>query len=223
MTEIKLLQVYLELPIAPSEIGAFRKAIAKKAGYEHDVYHNHKTDGSRFHRYPLVQYKRNREQASLLFITEDAVGKAHELFKQSDWTLDIAGKQRRMFIDNLELRQHRFAIADEMKYRYHLFNWIALNDKNYKIYNKKEGLIERITFLQEILVKHIVGVAINLGWEADKKIAVKIMDVSRQKLTHYKEMPFLAFDISFRSNAFLPYYIGLGKAVSHGYGTIYPS
>jgi len=41
-----------------------------------------------------------------------------------------------------------------------------------------------------------------------------------EKMTQFKNQSMLAFTGTFASNTYLPQYIGLGKSVSRGFGTI---
>ncbi|MFW5721489.1 MAG: CRISPR-associated endonuclease Cas6 [Bacteroidota bacterium] len=44
--------------------------------------------------------------------------------------------------------------------------------------------------------------------------------MANEKVITYKDVKHQTFDVSFKTNIFLPEYIGLGKGVSIGFGTV---
>ena len=43
MNKLRILSVTFDTPIAPWELRAFRGAVAAKAGYQHEHFHNHES------------------------------------------------------------------------------------------------------------------------------------------------------------------------------------
>lgn len=100
------------------------------------------------------------------------------------------------------------------------WNWIALNESSYADYQKAEVLAERIRILESTLVSNILIFARGIGWEVDKKVEARVLDIGKANPVKVKQVRMLAFNLSFETNVFLPNYIGLGKKVSRGFGTI---
>jgi|GEM_PF-1567873 hypothetical protein len=59
-----------------------------------------------------------------------------------------------------------------------------------------------------------------MNWDVDRPISLRIDQVFKSKIVPKKQQKFLAFDIRYRCNVFLPDYVGLGKGVSLGLGTV---
>ena len=122
----------------------------------------------------------------------------------------------------MKINKFNLNIRDK-KFRYVIRNWLALNEKNYKIYMQTQSLAEKYKLLENILTANILSFAKGVDWhiEEDKKIEVNITKILKEKKTWFKGNPLLAFDVEFTSNVFIPSTIGLGKAASHGYGVVF--
>ena len=103
-------------------------------------------------------------------------------------------------------------------YRYRFISpWLALNEKNYEIF-KGASLTERRTLLTSILIGNLLSISKNLGYEVPDTIRVEI-ELHPLKV-FYKNIPLIGFKGLFESNFQIPDYLGVGKAVSHGFGTV---
>lgn len=98
---------------------------------------------------------------------------------------------------------------------------LALNGENYKKYQAIDGLAGRIEFLEKLLVGNILSFAKGIDWRIEKPVKVEIQELKGQKMIRYKGVPLIAFDVNFKTNVFLPNFLGLGKSASHGYGVIH--
>lgn len=92
-----------------------------------------------------------------------------------------------------------------------------MNEKNYKEYkslNKKEQTL----LLHKVLVGNILSVAKAFEYVvlSELKVKTKVKPVS----VVYKEVPMIGFTGDFKINFKLPEFIGLGKGVSQGFGTV---
>jgi hypothetical protein len=94
---------------------------------------------------------------------------------------------------------------------------MALNQENYSRYVKAEPG-EQVRQLKGILVNNILSFYKGIGYRAEERILTSVQ--VRQKETQFKNQTMLAFEGSFTTNAVLPEGIGLGKAVSRGFGTV---
>ena len=67
MKRLRILQVSFDSNLQPYQLPAFRGAIARKVGIEHEWFHNHDNENGGFHnRYPLIQYKLDTHQGIVL-------------------------------------------------------------------------------------------------------------------------------------------------------------
>ena len=107
----------------------------------------------------------------------------------------------------------------DAKFSYSLRKWLPLNQVNRDKYEFMNDLRERVLFLERILTGNILSFAKGLGIHFEKQIDCGITQMQEKGVMRYKNINFETFDIKFWSNVSLPNYIGLGKGVSHGFGT----
>jgi hypothetical protein len=67
---------------------------------------------------------------------------------------------------------------------------------------------------------NILSFAKGIGVHFDMSVTCRITNMDEIGGMAYKSIKFAAFDMMFKTNVSLPNYIGLGKGVSHGFGTI---
>ena len=218
MKKLKLLRLQFENKIEDYEIPAFRAAIAKKVGKDSVLFHHHLDDNTRLYRYPLIQYKRINNNPAIICLEEGAE-EINRFLTNKDWNITIGKNIIELKILKLDLNQFNLQVWDK-NFNYRINNWIAFNSDNYKNYHNLISLIEKIRFLEKILIAHIISFAEGVKWNIDKQIQLVINEIHKQRLVKYKGIEFLAFNISFTTNVFLPDYIGLGKSVSVGFGVV---
>jgi hypothetical protein len=80
--------------------------------------------------------------------------------------------------------------------------------------------LSRLALLESILKGNILSFAKGIGWDIDREISLRIDTIEKVRPVTFKEQKVLAFDVTFRTNVFLPDYLGLGKGVSLGFGTV---
>lgn len=211
------------LKIASYELPAFRGAIIDKIGREDSLlFHNHLDDKKYSYRYPLVQYKTVGKRPTLLCLHE-AVEEIHKFFGQRDWSIRISDRTLEMKIANLELNNFNMQVWDR-NFDYSIHHWIALDQKAYADYQALAGMGERIAKLESILVGNMIAFAKGIGWtlppKEERPLNAKIISMEEPKWVSVKGNKVLAFDMHFKTNAFLPSFVGLGKHVSLGFGLV---
>ncbi len=217
MKKIKVLKVTFDGEVAGHEIPAFRGAIARKAGFENFLFHNHLGDGFRY-RYPLIQYKRLGRQPAIVCVGE-GMEQVYKFFEKRDWSIDISGRTLNMEIERLDMNQFNMQVWNQ-QFTYQMYNWIALNQKTYPEYMELDSLVDQITFLEKKLVGNILSFAKGIDWYIEKQVTVWIKDLGEAHKVRLKGIPFIGFPVRFSTNVFLPEGLGLGKGVSVGYGVI---
>jgi hypothetical protein len=217
--KLRLLTVQFDTPIEAWELSAFRGAVSRKAGMEHEMFHNHNNESGGFHyRLPLIQYKQEYKKPMLVCLNA-GIEELHHFFSQPDWTLTLNGRPAPVRIAKLDVKQ--FALdAGDKTYRYHIRHWIALNDDNYLVYGKLTSLLERIFFLQQILQNQIVGMLEQLGVDPSQKVEVHIQNLKDERWVSYKHVKMRAFSVEFTTNVVIPDYLGFGKGCSVGWGVV---
>ena len=78
----------------------------------------------------------------------------------------------------------------------------------------------RISFLENILIGNLLSFAKGVNINIQNQIDCKLLSMDEPRITTVKGVKMMAFDVEFKSNLSLPDYMGLGKHVSIGYGTI---
>jgi hypothetical protein len=216
---LRLLSVAFDTPIEPWELPAFRAAVSRKAGLEHEMFHNHDNENGGYHyRFPLIQYKQDHGKP-MMFCLNAGIEELHHFFSQPDWTLDLNGRTAPIRIANLNVRQYRLGVW-ERSFRYHIRNWLALNEDNYGTYIRLPGLVEKMALLEQILRNQIVGLLHEFDYEPERQVEVKVQQLKGEKWVEFKRIKVLAFSLEFTTNVALPDYLGLGKGCSSGWGVV---
>ncbi|MFZ6038672.1 MAG: CRISPR-associated endonuclease Cas6 [Bacteroidota bacterium] len=219
MDYTRLLLIKFQNSILSDEIESFRGAIISHLKDKDILFHNHLPEGEGLrYSYPLIQYKRINRKAAILCIGvgTEAIGK---LFADSEMELTLTDRKEKFMIDNVKAYQHRIQVW-ESKFGYRIRKWLALNQENYEKYNRIEGLGEKTFFLENILKGNILSFAKGLNIFMDKQVECKITRLSEPSITRYKGSKLSMFDAEFSTNVSIPDYVGLGKGVSLGYGTV---
>ncbi|MBN1950842.1 MAG: hypothetical protein JW801_06535 [Bacteroidales bacterium] len=218
MKKLRVLRVSFDVELSNSEIPAFRSAIIEKVGKKNLLFHHHLTDTSYLYKYPLIQYKNIRKQPTLICIGE-GVDEIHKYFEKSEWDIEVNGRKLEMKIARLDMNQFNIQVWDKL-FRYSIVNWVALNQENYQKYLALEKMTDKIAFLERTLKGNIISFAKGIGWDVDKQIDLNITNMRDCRLVKVKDQRFMGFNLDFSANVFLPDFIGLGKSVSKGFGTI---
>jgi hypothetical protein len=177
--------------------------------------HNHYADGSTRYAYPLVQYK-VIDHIPVLVGFKDGAELLVSLFLKIR-ELDIEGKHFAVLDKNIQQKQCELNVNRKL-YNYTFKTlWMALNQENFKKYTHL-GDHEKTAFLNQQLQNNILSFYKGLSFRTDERI----MAITRlgEKQTLFKDQPMLAFSGDFTTNAFLPEWTGIGKAVSRGFGTV---
>jgi len=209
----------LDYALRSGEIPALRKFVNLFIGADNDLFHNHQSTRKLHYRYPLVQYKSMDGKAALMGLAEPGVTALRALLENPDFRERCT-----------EWIGEQFAMTEELSdtlllhhaplHPYRLHNYIALNGKNLADWQSNQSLPARSALLERCIVGHILKFCSAIQWLLPpKSLQVELLDY-RSHTTRAFDNPFLAFDVLFRTNITLPEHIGLGKAVSHGFGTV---
>jgi hypothetical protein len=177
--------------------------------------HNHYEDGSSRYAYPLVQYK-VIDKIPVLVGFQEGADLLISLFLQIR-EIDIEGQLYPVLAKNIQQKQYEL-IVNKQLYNYSFKTlWMALNQENFKKYQELDEP-ERTTFLNRQLQNNILSFYKGLSFFTEERIMV--ITRLEEKQTLFKNHSMLAFSGEFTSNAYLPEWTGIGKAVSRGFGTI---
>ena len=181
---------------------------------ENRILHNHDNQ-ELLYRYPLVQYK-IIENSIIIFALEEGL----TAIKNITNDLEELHLKNTDNITEKIIYEKNFRMEESEKLQSYkiITPWLALNQKNYKKYKEIKDQKEKKIFLNKILIGNILSMCKSFGIMVNKRLMVKsylnIEDVE------YKSVILKGFTGEFQTNFKLPDYMGLGKGVSHGYGTI---
>ena len=180
-----------------------------------ELLHNHLKGGKFKYDYPKVQYKVIDSTPTLVGIADGAELLTELFLKIRE--LNIDGEIYPVHQKNIEARQVEPGAAVAPKtYRFETL-WMGLNQRNHGVYNDA-NLLEREKLLERILVGNCLSFFKSLDIFLETKLHAR--GSFTEKSTSFKNNRMIAFDGMFEINADLPDYIGLGKQVSRGFGTI---
>jgi len=174
-------------------------------------FHHHSE--SSYH-YPLVQYKVINKTFYIIGLNEYA---ENVFYKMSQLEYVILDKEK-LKVTNVELDLKNIELK-EQKTRYRFISpWIALNKQNYERFHTVDKQLKNL-FLSKIFVGNILS--------ALKSLKIYLTFRLTAGVDSMKSFPISANDNVFQgfygyvtTNINLPNFIGLGKSVSKGFGTV---
>ena len=191
----------------------------KFASYPELHHHLNSLDRKKLkYEYPKIQYNVHRDKAIILGIGENNIS----ILRNIVLTL----KELRLGRNTYEIREIKahysepeFKITEKNELKLYSFRtpWLALNEKNYKQY-KDASIKSKRTLLKKILIGNILSASKSFEYTVPATISTEL-EVYPLKVT-YKGVDLVGFKGNFEANFLIPDYLGLGKAVSHGYGTL---
>jgi hypothetical protein len=177
--------------------------------------HNHYQDGSARYAYPLVQYKVINGCPMLVGFKEGADLLVSLFLKIRE--LNINGQCFPVLSKNVHQTQSSLTVNEQL-YNYSFETlWMALNQDNFRKYTLLDEREKRL-FLNHQLQNNILSFYKGLSYRVVERIMATAMVEEKQTL--FKNKPMLAFKGHFTTNALLPEWAGIGKAVSRGFGTV---
>lgn len=178
--------------------------------------HNHLETGENAYRYPLVQYKVLDTVPTLVGLNEGADLLIGLFLKIKE--LRIGGHSYPVLQKNIESKMVNIGVSQDL-HAYHFQTlWMALNQQNYQEYITEPGE-QKHRHLKAVLTGNILSFFKAMNYRAATAILVNLK-ITGERETQFKNNAMLAFDASFVTNTLLPDYIGLGKSVARGFGSI---
>ena len=183
------------------------------------LFHNHIDDDKFRYSYPLIQYKRIGGKAAIVCIEEgvDIIG---QFLTETDGIIKIG--EREVSCNTRQMQPARLLIQIwEDSFKYHISRWLPLNAKNYQLYQTTEGLVERISLLENILKGNLLSMLKGLDIHLEHELIVKITNISDPYILYNKGVGMTAFNADFNCNLTIPNNVGVGKSASVGYGIVH--
>lgn len=186
---------------------------------DYNLIHNHDLHtGKPIYRYPLIQFKLINKTPCIVAITEPAVAVFLDIFMKLD-KVTIDNVSIPIFEKDLKVDDIEFGFSNESFMYEFLTPWIGLNQKNYQRY-ETPIFSEKNEILEKTLIGNILSMAKYLDcWlEKDQKINIELQ--VRENRVNLKGNLMIGFSGLFKTNFNIPDYLGIGKSVSRGFGTV---
>ena len=220
MKYIRTLTVLTDAEIRQNEIPLFRGAVIHSLGEHPNVYfHNHLDDDKFRYAYPFIQYKRLEGKAAIVCV-EDGVDIIGQFLTEVNGTLTIGDRQITCNTGRIQPARILVQTWEEM-FSYHISRWLPLNSQNYQRYKGIEGVVGKVSFLENILKANLLSMLKGLDIHLEKELILKITEISDSYLIHNKGVKMMAFNADFKCNLSIPNNIGIGKNASIGCGRVH--
>jgi hypothetical protein len=133
-------------------------------------------------------------------------------------TLQIEDRTYEIQQKNIESKNIEIGLSSELhSYRFQTL-WMALNQENHQKYLNNSPA-ERQKQLNVLLQNNILSYYKAMNYWVDGQVMGMLQNVS-EKETKFKDKAMIAFQADFVTNAILPSFIGIGKSVARGFGSI---
>lgn len=179
--------------------------------------HHHRPDGSLLYEYPRVQFKVLHRMGLVVGVAEGSELLSRLWLEIGHATL---GHSTYPVLEaTIRRRTEQFGETDRaVRYRF-LTPWLALNQENERCYRAARHRYERTALVERILVGHCLSFAKSFDHMVKSKLQANCGGLTSVRTT-LKGVPMRGFVGSFTVNFFLPDYLGIGKSVSRGFGTV---
>jgi hypothetical protein len=183
---------------------------------EYALLHQHVDVDKLLYKYPRIQYKILGGEALVLGIEEGAEVLKDIYDKYDEITL---GEHRYTVVERgITIKEEDFGISPELVSYKFITPWLALSQQNYQLYMEYERVKQR-ELLRKTLIGNILSASKGLEYVVLDEIKLDIGRLRRRKC-EVKGTPFIGFLGEFMVNFQIPDYLGLGKSVSRGFGTV---
>jgi hypothetical protein len=165
--------------------------------------------------YPLIQYKRLNGRATIVCL-EEGTENIGEFFSNIHNSFLFDNKGLLLELDTVNACNVLVQIWNS-SFTYSIRKWCPFNKINYEKFQQINEQETKIAFLEEILSNNILSFAKGMGIRFEQEFTCSIIDMKTKE--SYKNIRPM-FDLLFKTNVSLPDYIGLGKGISQGLGTV---
>ncbi|MCK5176801.1 MAG: hypothetical protein KAQ92_03685 [Candidatus Aenigmarchaeota archaeon] len=177
----------------------------------------HQHNASKFiYKYPLVQYKIIENNPMIIGINEGA-DVLMEIYNKYGNKIKIKEQEYEIVEQNISIKQEEFKLSDKIHIYEFMTPWFALSQKNYELF-KDTNKEEKQEFLNKIATANILSIAKSLDYVVAETIKACVEVKIRKSVL--KGIPIMAFVGKLHVNFLIPDYIGIGKSVSRGFGTL---
>jgi len=184
---------------------------------EYVLLHQHLKNHKFLYKYPYIQYKMIKNVPIILGVREgtDVLEEIYDKYHH----INLNGHIYEILEKSINLKEEEFILSDKLLNYSFLTPWLALNEENYERYQRCEIWGKKKELLKKILIGNIISMSKGLGYTVPAPIKANIVKF-KEVPTSLKRNPMLGFLGSFSVKFEIPDYLGLGKSVSRGFGTV---
>lgn len=213
--EIKVLTVKLEgNKVESRDIPKIRGYLAGRFPQYLEL-HNHIGKDKFNYGYPEIQYKSIGGIPNIIAIN-DASKILIDIFYDVK-EIDIKDKVMSILEKGYVLKTMEIGVSEGLLEYEFLTPWMSLNQENYAKYSRFTE-DKRAVLLKKVLVGNLLSMAKGLGCWVDRPIEVLIK--LKPIEVKYKDQLMIGFKGRFMTNFVIPDYLGIGRSVSRGFGTV---
>lgn len=213
--KIRIFRLFLETDKPVIETASHLRGFYANQNREEVMFHHHSKNGL-LYRYPNIQYKIIKGKPLLI-----GVGKGAEILENTffeDGEILLGNTMYRVLQRNIQNSYEEFGYTIE-KAEYCFFTpWIALSQKNYAHFYQTKNNEEKRNLLTRILIGNILSMGKSVDYRFQEPISVDLQVIWNKG--RLKDTSVMFFSGSFTANVLLPDFLGLGKSVSRGFGTL---
>ena len=216
--EYKISTVTFDGILAEREIPCFRGGIIELSG-NNPLYHNHLEDGRCIMHYPHIQYKVLNGKPSIVGIGDGADSLELLFSLNAQFQITIGRYSREYTV--LSKTTNYFAPSESIgeKRQFLIDGWLPFNKSNYLEHIETSSLSERILQLDSVLKGNILALYKDFHVFIKSPFIGNIVDLNEHAAS-FKRVKMISYDALIETNVALPEHCGIGKGVSHGFGTI---
>ncbi len=217
LTTIPVIQVqFPNNPMKAFDIPKFRGNIATQFP-KYQLIHNHLENGKLRYGYPLIQFKTINRIPTIIGLGE-GIDILKEVFMEVE-TLDIDGRRNRIWEKTILMREEHFGEVDEfINYRF-ISPWMALKEENYATYKTLDSADQQ-QFLRHLLRENLKTLSKGVGYWIPEVDKIKVEGFFKKVERNFKNNRMICFTGEFMVNFHIPDYLGIGKQVARGFGTV---
>lgn len=199
----------------------FRRDIPKIRGYfgrqfpQYIQLHHHIEANKFIYAYPLVQYKVLNYTPTIVGINDGA-----DVLKQIQFNISemkIGESMIPITEKTITVKEQDYGMDEELHFYKFVSPWLALNQKNYHSFRDSD-VTGRLDLLNRILIGNLLSMSKSFDYTVPDQIV--ITNDTRLKPAKLKGMDMSGFTGFFACNFIIPDYLGIGKSVARGFGTV---
>lgn len=199
-----------------SHIHKFRGFVGNRFK-NYDIIHNHDDNKDcLIYRYPLIQFKLIDKTPAIVAITKKASNAFLEIFMKLD-NIIIDDKIIPILKTECKTEEEYFGYSDEQFTYEFISPWIGLNKDNFMKYTNET---DKDNILRKIIIGNILSTSKYLGCNILEDQIIKVDVKLKEIKVNLKGKTMLGFNGIFKTNFLIPDYLGIGKSVSRGFGTV---